>query len=170
LQYPNYWNLQIDFTLGGLPVLLPVKVRKTRSGGAMLNKKFLYIGGGVIGVLVIILLILGFSGGKKKEANNNQAATNSLIVWDSFDDEYTFKKIFEEFEKNNKISVEFVKKDPSKYETESIDALAAGNGPDIPKFTKKPMFPPLFLIMSSIIKSMVFPCLWTVYPCFTIKL
>lgn len=97
----------------------------------MFDKKFLYIGGGVVAVLVIVLVIIGFSGKNNKNPEANQSPTNKIVVWDSFDDEYTFKDIFGQYEKDSGVEIEFVKKDPSKYETESVEALASGNGPDV---------------------------------------
>ena len=55
-----------------------------------------------------------------------------LVWWKVFDDDRQVRSLIEAFEKANpNVSVRFVQKNIETFEDELIDALAAGQGPDI---------------------------------------
>ena len=92
-----------------------------------MDKRYIIIGAGVL--LIIVLGIVMFTSGKKAA---KVTPTAKLVIWDSFDSEENFRQAITYFEgKNSKIKVEYVKKNPATYETDSINAIADGNGPDI---------------------------------------
>ncbi len=92
-----------------------------------MDKRY-YILGGLL-VLLIIVLVLFLA---TRNRTPKGPTTSTVTIWDSFDSEEDFSDIFSQFLAENKdLDIKFVKKDPAKFEEESINAIAAGTGPDI---------------------------------------
>lgn len=91
------------------------------------NKKFLYIG---IGVLVLIILIALVTASCSKKGNKTTAST-TLVFWDYTDNSKAFENIFTQFQDANNVKINYVVKDPKNYATDALAVMAAGNGPDI---------------------------------------
>lgn len=65
-------------------------------------------------------------------SNVEEGEEITLTVWRTFDDEEVFQEAIDLYEElNPNINIEYIKKDYSEYEEETLDALAAGKGPDI---------------------------------------
>lgn len=83
---------------------------------------------GLLGLLIIVLIVFLATRGERKEIPQ----TTTLTIWDSFDKEENFSKIFNQYQAENKnVEIKFVKKDPGTLEEDSINAIAAGTGPDV---------------------------------------
>jgi len=92
-----------------------------------MDKKII-IAGGLLLILLVVLVVYLATGARRQKP----AETPTITVWDSFDSEDSFKEIFDQFLAENKgLEIKFVKKDSTKFEAESINAFAAGKGPDI---------------------------------------
>lgn len=85
---------------------------------------------GVLVLVVVVVLVATLAGGKK-----SPTADNTLAVWSPFDEEAVYKQISEQFLADNptvKLSFKYVQATDAKdYEAKVVDAIAAGNGPDI---------------------------------------
>ncbi len=95
-----------------------------------MDKKY-YIIGGVIVLLLILAGVLFFSSssGPKKVNNNGQV---NLVWWKTFEDSSNVQDFITDYQAVHKnVTITFVKKDPSTFEQELINAIAAGTGPDI---------------------------------------
>jgi multiple sugar transport system substrate-binding protein len=90
----------------------------------MLSKRQLMILGGV-GVFALFLIVAVVIGWRP------WGVSTKLTVWGVFDDPEAYRAIFREFSQTRGISASFVKKDITTYETELVNALAAGRGPDV---------------------------------------
>lgn len=91
-----------------------------------MDRKFI-IAGGLLFILLVVLVLFIVTRPEKKPA-----ATPTITIWDSFDSEDNFREIFDQYLAENKdLEIKFIKKDPAKFEEESINAFAAGQGPDI---------------------------------------
>ncbi len=93
------------------------------------NRKVIIIAGVAILAIVILMLgnALGFKiGGEKKVQKAN------LVVWGVWDESETMTKLGSDFRKTYpNVSIEYRKFKPQDYETELVNALAEGRGPDI---------------------------------------
>ena len=91
-----------------------------------MDKRY-YILGGLLLLLIIVLVIFLATRSEKKPTE-----TPVITIWDSFDSEDNFREIFDQYLAENKgLEIKFIKKDPAKFEEESINTFAAGTGPDI---------------------------------------
>ena len=91
------------------------------------SRKLVYILGGAIGLMVLItvVFILRSSGG-------SSATEATLEVWGVFDDANAFSQSIQDFEKANKgIKVNYRLIPSRDYESTLLNALAAGQGPDV---------------------------------------
>jgi multiple sugar transport system substrate-binding protein len=92
-----------------------------------MSRKY-YILGGILGVLLIIAIILLFTTSGNK-ANN---AKVTLTWWMTFEDSQNVQQLIADYTALHKnVTINFVKKDLTDYESDLVNALAAGNGPDI---------------------------------------
>lgn len=86
---------------------------------------------GIVGVLVVIVVLVVFDiiPGLKP----SQPSPFRLVVWGNTGPPEVWKAIEEEYQKTGvrTATIEYVKKSPQTYESELLDALASGNGPDI---------------------------------------
>jgi multiple sugar transport system substrate-binding protein len=93
-------------------------------------KKFLLIGGVIFVVFLLVLgsiLLVGRGGGN--QTNNEQV---ELIWWKPFQDRSDIASFVEEYQKiRPNVTIKYVKKNINDYEQELINAIAAGNSPDI---------------------------------------
>ncbi len=99
-----------------------------------MNKKVLIIAGAVLGAIIIILVVVAVlaGGGKDTEDKAQYPSGDVTLTWWHFDNEEALEPIIEAYQKEHKnVTIEYVKKDPKEYETELINALAGGSGPDL---------------------------------------
>lgn len=74
--------------------------------------------------LIVVVVVYGLKSPQQDKAE--------LEFWSVFDDSDIFKPLIEEFRKSNRqIKINYYKKSSTTYESELINALAAGRGPDI---------------------------------------
>lgn len=83
--------------------------------------------------IVLLFSLTGVScGSGSKSVSKNREAT--LTVWRLFDDKEVFDPIVKAYNGisgNEKINVVYIKKDYNEYVTDTVNAIAAGKGPDI---------------------------------------
>lgn len=93
-----------------------------------MDKKFIFIGAGVLVLFLIIVLVATSCGGKKTTVDPNASI---MTIW-GFDNPNTFDEIIANFQKNNpSYKITYVKKDPATYAADSLNEIAAGKGPDV---------------------------------------
>lgn len=93
-----------------------------------MDKRYYILGGLLLILIVVLVLFLA----TRNRTPKKPTGSSTITVWDSFDNEEDFSDIFSQFLSENKnLDIKFVKKDPAKLEEESINAFAAGTGPDI---------------------------------------
>ena len=90
--------------------------------------KLQYIVLGIFAIIVIIavLILAGILPGIREES---ELGTDKLIMWGTYPKEL-FKEIISEAKDKN-LKLEYVEKSPRAYESDLINALASGQGPDI---------------------------------------
>lgn len=94
-----------------------------------MNRKILI--GAIIGVVVLIigLLALASSGGKK---NEGPSGPTTLTYWGVDDTSEVMDPFIQKFEKtHSNIKIDYKKIERSNYESQLVEALAAGKGPDL---------------------------------------
>lgn len=101
-----------------------------------MNKKALIIGGAILFVLIVIILIVVAVVKKKPEEKNEKTKYPTedvtLTWWRLFDEEDALKSIIEAYQEEHKnVTIKYLKKDSAEYETELINAVASGSGPDL---------------------------------------
>ncbi len=95
------------------------------------DKKIIILGG-LIALFVIVLVLFLVFGRKHTTPTTSTSSSNQLVIWDSFDEEENLAPYITKFkERNPDMSVSYVKKNSANYELESVDAIAAGKGPDV---------------------------------------
>lgn len=93
-----------------------------------MDKKILYLGAGV-GVAFIALIIIWFVVGKKPQPTGSNA--NVITVW-GLEDKKFFDPIIANFQNiNHGLTVNYIQKNPNEYLSDTINAIAAGKGPDV---------------------------------------
>jgi multiple sugar transport system substrate-binding protein len=88
------------------------------------SKRQLFILAG-IGIAILFLVVAIIFG------RHRPGAGTELTVWGVFDTEEAYQEIFANFRRQTGISAVYVQKDITTYETDLVNALAAGQGPDI---------------------------------------
>lgn len=121
----------------------------------MLQKRQIVLLGGIGGILLllIILIIFGLRPTERKL---------SLAMWGVFDSEEVYKELLDRYQGETGVKVQYTQKSPLTYESEIVNALAAGRGPDIfmvqnswiPKHFDKIQAAPLELFSSRIIEEL----------------
>jgi multiple sugar transport system substrate-binding protein len=92
------------------------------------SKKLTYIIGGAIAFLVLLSFVFIL----RNSFSSGGQASASITVWGVFDDPLAFNDAITAFEKANKtIKVSYKVYKPQDYEKAVLDALAAGQGPDV---------------------------------------
>lgn len=95
-----------------------------------MEKKY-YIIGGVLILLLVLGGVLFFTTGSKPPATNNNGKVE-LVWWKTFEDSENVQELINDYQAANKnVTITYVKKDPSSYEQDLVNAIAAGTGPDI---------------------------------------
>jgi ABC-type glycerol-3-phosphate transport system substrate-binding protein len=94
-----------------------------------LDKRYYILGG----LLVLLLIVfVAFLVSRKGNTRPKGPTTNTITIWGSYDTEENFADIFRDYQSENKnVEIKYVKKDPATFENDSINAFAAGTGPDI---------------------------------------
>ncbi|MFA6082440.1 MAG: extracellular solute-binding protein [Patescibacteria group bacterium] len=83
-------------------------------------------------IIVVIIVIFALSSGKTKTTTPTTNGNITLTVWRTFDEDYTYSQIIQNYqEAHPNVTIKYVKKDLADYEDATINALAAGTGPDI---------------------------------------
>lgn len=101
-----------------------------------MTNKLVAVGIALFALMIVIVIIFyamtkGNSGTTKPTSSNKNSKV-TLTVWRTFDDDTSFKQLIDNFNQDNSnITINYVKKDLADYEVQSINSLAAGNGPDI---------------------------------------
>ncbi|MBI2448285.1 extracellular solute-binding protein [Candidatus Microgenomates bacterium] len=111
-----------------------------------MNKKILFIGGGILIVIILaIVLIVAFSGKPPEQSPKNgngdensddgsfdQNEKITLTMWGLFDDSTVIQPLIDSFNyKYPNVEIIYSKKDYADYETSLVDAIASDQGPDI---------------------------------------
>ncbi len=92
------------------------------------SRKLTYIMGGAIGLMVLIAFVFIL----RNSFSTGTTASATIEVWGVFDDTLAFNDSIKAFEKVNKsIKVNYKMYKPQDYEKAVLDALAAGQGPDV---------------------------------------
>ncbi|MEK7637881.1 MAG: extracellular solute-binding protein [Patescibacteria group bacterium] len=92
------------------------------------SRKLTYIMGGAIGLMVLLAFVFIL----RNSFSTGGTASATLEVWGVFDDTPAFSDAIKAFEKANKnIKVNYKMFKPQDYEKAVLDALAAGQGPDV---------------------------------------
>ena len=92
------------------------------------SKKLTYIMGGAIAFLVLLSFVFIL----RNSFSSVGTTSASITVWGVFDDPLAFNEAITAFEKANKnIKVSYKVFKPQDYENAVLDALAAGQGPDV---------------------------------------
>lgn len=96
-----------------------------------MDKKYLIIVGGILIFFVIVILgVVFLSGGGGNAPGNNEPI--ELVWWKTFDGQENMQEITQAYSQLYKnVKITYVKKDPTTYEQELVNAIASGNGPDI---------------------------------------
>ena len=90
-----------------------------------MDRRKLLIIAAIIIVFIILILIFGLRTDKKPKPI-------TLEFWSVYDDRVNYSEAIEEYQKANKhVTIKYEKKSFTEYEQELINALAAGEGPDI---------------------------------------
>lgn len=94
-----------------------------------MTKAHLILYGGIGAITLLAILVLT---GVIPGLRESEPPTFTLTVWGAGDPEDLWQDLARKFrEQNPSASVTYVPKDPGTYETELVNALAAGKGPDI---------------------------------------
>lgn len=92
------------------------------------SRKLTYIIGGAIALMVLVAFVFIL----RNSFSSGTTASATLEVWGVFDDRIAFNDAVMAFEKANKnIKVHYTMLTPQGYEQAVVDALAAGQGPDV---------------------------------------
>src|SRR5687767_14889110 len=85
------------------------------------------------GLTVIVAVALGIVLSGCSRGNQQQVVKQlELTIWSPLDSEATFLPLIRDFQRENPaIKITYEEKDPGTYETESLNALASQEGPDI---------------------------------------
>jgi ABC-type glycerol-3-phosphate transport system substrate-binding protein len=94
------------------------------------DKKFIFIAAGGLALVIILIIVLVSIGGKKGNVvTNNQPG--GLVIWDYNNEKAAYDPVIFDFQKQYNVKVSYVSKNPASYVDDTINAIAAGNGPDI---------------------------------------
>lgn len=96
-----------------------------------MDKKTIYIFAGIAGLILLVVLVavFSFSGGG---GGGVQSGPVTLSVWMPFEESQNLQPLFDAYsQKRPNVRIVYTKKNIDTYETDLINALAAGNGPDV---------------------------------------
>ena len=97
------------------------------------KNKIIILLGALFIVGVIVVLIVVFTSGPKTGGGVQPvpAPGGTLTMWGVFDDEKVLLPAFSAAGARTGIAIQYIKKEPATYESELVNAMAAGRGPDI---------------------------------------
>jgi len=84
----------------------------------------------IFSIIVIITAIIVFARVQAPENPGIGAETSSLTVW-GVDRPEIFKDVFENYERQFRVTINYVEKDPRRFRQDVVEALAAGTHPDL---------------------------------------
>src|SRR3989344_1767068 len=94
-----------------------------------MTKAQIILYGGIAAITLLAILVLT---GVVPGLRESQPPKFSLTIWGADDPEDLWRNLGQSYQKaNDSASIKYVAKDPKTYETELVNALAAGKGPDI---------------------------------------
>ncbi|MDD3711803.1 MAG: extracellular solute-binding protein [Patescibacteria group bacterium] len=101
-----------------------------------MKKYYIYIAAGVLLLIILLLIILGLRGKDKDDSSKQQGSypteNFTLTYWGTQEEASVFKPIIENYQENHpNATIKYIQKKISSYESELINAMAEGNGPDI---------------------------------------
>lgn len=93
---------------------------------------FLWLGIGLIVVVVIVVAVIFLTRQPTTQNGTTAPKTTTITIWQPIDSEDIWRPIINEYLLENKnVKIVYVQKPIATYEQEVVDALAAGQGPDI---------------------------------------
>ncbi|MDB4939775.1 MAG: hypothetical protein JWO40_200 [Candidatus Doudnabacteria bacterium] len=97
----------------------------------MSKTKWYWIGG-VVALALIVLFFVSLYNSTKTPTSSVSSAPFKLVVWGTFEDTENMAPFISDFEQKYKgAQIEYTQKNAQDYETDLLNALAAGTGPDI---------------------------------------
>ena len=99
-----------------------------------MNKKVIFGAAAFVFILIVVLIVVAVSGNKTPKTKTLTYPTGpvTLTFWNLFDDEDVFKETIANYqEQHSNVTIKYVKKDFDTYSQDLLNALAAGNGPDV---------------------------------------
>ncbi len=97
-----------------------------------MNKKILYIIGGGAAFLILLVIILAASSKKAPKAPSFPTGPITLNWWKPFDDSETVQPLIQAYTKlHPNVTINYTKKNIDNYQSDLINSLASGNGPDV---------------------------------------
>ncbi len=99
-----------------------------------MNKKIIYILGGIAGFIILVVLILALT--SKKSGNTGAAnfptGQITMTFWDPFNDSQDMTPLIQDYAKlHPNVRIVYTKKNINTYQNDLLQALASGSGPDI---------------------------------------
>jgi len=95
------------------------------------DKKFIWIAGGGLLLVIILVIVLVTSSGKKPVTDTSTSSVSTFTIWDYNNEKTAYDQLIQDFQGDWKVQVNYVSKNPNTYLTDTINAIAAGNGPDV---------------------------------------
>jgi multiple sugar transport system substrate-binding protein len=90
------------------------------------------LGAGALVVVFLILLFTGIIPGLREDVNTGNLPKVQLTFWGVFDDPSVFKNAISRYaQAHQNVRIEYRQMNEATYESDLLNALAAGNGPDI---------------------------------------
>ena len=93
-----------------------------------MDKKFIFIGIG--GLLVVAVLVIILVTGKH-QTTTVSSMPNTLVVWDYNNEKAAYDPVITGFQQAKNVKVQYIVKNPSSYFEDTVNAMAAGTGPDV---------------------------------------
>jgi multiple sugar transport system substrate-binding protein len=92
-------------------------------------RKFLFSGGRVLLMFFVLMFVAAGCSGDPKTGSSEQVV---LKFWKPFEDSENIRALTDEYEsKHPNVRIEYTKKNIEDYESDLVDALASGEGPDV---------------------------------------
>ncbi|MBX4188206.1 MAG: extracellular solute-binding protein, partial [Candidatus Doudnabacteria bacterium] len=92
-------------------------------------KKYLLIGGAILVIFILVIVSVIFAGDGN---NRNSEEQVELTWWKTFQDREDVGPLIEAYQKSRpNVTIKYVKKNIADYESELLNAIASGKGPDI---------------------------------------